>query len=172
MYVFDATPLVYLGKVGRLDLLDVLSEGCLVPGPVHYEVVVEGVEGGHPDARRVERVVEEGVLEVRMVEETDLHARLTENSNLSRADAAVLSLANQVSGTAVVDERYARSVADTEEVPFRGTASLVLILLRDGELAASEARTIVDGLLDAGWYCSPDLYAKICRKIDSLASER
>lgn len=171
MYVFDTTPLIYLGTVERLDLLKLLSRDCLVPGPVHYEAVVEGIERGYPDARRVERVVEEGLLEVRMVEETDLYTRLSENSNLSRADAAVLSLAKQVSGTAVMDERYGRSVADTEDIPTRGTAFLVISLLRDGELTASEARSIIDGLLDAGWYCSPDLYAKIVRKIESLPAE-
>lgn len=172
MYVFDATPLIYLGSVERLDLLGMLSQDCIVPGPVHYEAVVEGIERGYPDARRLERVVDEGILGVRMVEETDLYARLSENSNLSRADAAVLSLARQVPGTAIMDERYGRSVADTEDVSTRGTALLVLSLLRDGELAASEARTIVDDLLDAGWYCSPNLYAKIVRKIESLADER
>lgn len=169
MYVFDATPLIYLGTIERLDLLDVLPGDCLVPGPVHSETVVEGVERGHPDARRIERVVGDGLLEVRMVAETDLYARLSKSSHLSRADAAVLSLAEQTSGTAVVDEHYGRSVADTEDIPTRGTAFVVLSLLRDGKLVAGEARTIVDDLLDAGWYCSPDLYANIVRKIESLS---
>lgn len=170
MYVFDATPLIYLGKIERLDLLDQFSADCFIPGSVHQEVVVRGVERGYPDARRIERTVDEGLLEVRMVKKTDVFDRLIANSNLSRADAAVLSLADQLSGTAVMDERYGRSVADTEGISTRGTAFLVLTLLRDGTLATSDARTVVDNLLDAGWYCSPNLYAKIVRKIESFAN--
>jgi hypothetical protein len=33
---------------------------------------------------------------------------------------------------------------------------------------ASDPRTTIDDMLDAGWYCAPDLYASISRKIDDL----
>lgn len=171
-YVFDATPLVYLAKVERLGPIDALAADCLIPGMVYEEVVAEGLERGYPDARRVERAVEESHFDVREAERTDLFVRLTDNPNLSRADATVLALAEQVSGTAVMDERYGRTVADTEGVPTRGTAHLVVSLVRAGELAPDEARATVDAMLDAGWYCSPDLYARINRKIDALSDER
>lgn len=168
-YVFDATPLVYLAKVERLGPTDALAADCLIPGMVYEEAVAEGLERGYPDARRVERAVEDGHFDVRKAERTDLAIRLIANPNLSRADAAVLALAEQVSGTAVMDERYGRTVADTEGVPTRGTAYLVVSLVRSGELAPDEARATIDAMLDAGWYCSPDLYARISRKIDALA---
>lgn len=168
-YVFDATPLVYLAKVELLELLDALTADCLVPGLVYEEVVVKGLEGGYPDARRIERMIEAGQFEVREVEHTNLFARLADNPKLSQADAAVLALADRASGTAVMDERYGRTVADTEDIPAHGTAYLVVSLVRDDELATDEAQNAIDAMLDAGWYCSPDLYAKISRKIESLS---
>lgn len=55
MRVFDATPLIYLATVERLSLVvDHVSEP-VVPDPVHQEVVEDGIEAGHADARRIER---------------------------------------------------------------------------------------------------------------------
>lgn len=72
MLVLDATPLIFLAAVDRFDLVEVMDEDCVIPEPVHDEVVTEGVEAGYPDARRVERAIEAGTLSVRSVEETEL----------------------------------------------------------------------------------------------------
>lgn len=172
MWVFDATPLVYLATVDRLALLSRLEEPRLVPGQVHHEVVTGGLEGGYPDARRVERAFEEGVLDVVTVEETDTFGRLRGNPNLSEADAAVLACAAERGGTAVMDEAYGRDVAAVEGIETRGTAYLLLTLVRIGEITADVARETLDGILDAGWYCSPDLYAKLVGKLEELQGEK
>ena len=70
---------------------------------------------------------------------------------------------------AVMDEAYGRAIADAEDIPTRGTAYLVLKALREGTIDAEEARDVVDAMVDAGWYCAPDLYAAILRRIDELA---
>jgi hypothetical protein len=28
---------------------------------------------------------------------------------------------------------------------------------------------VIDAMIDEGWYCAPDVYAKIVQKLDSLA---
>jgi hypothetical protein len=42
-------------------------------------------------------------------------------------------------------------------------------LLRDGVITADAAHETIVEMLDAGWYCSPDLYARIRQRIDDLA---
>lgn len=93
MYVFDATPLIYLAKIGRLELLDALPQRCLIPEPVHDEVVTRGLEEDYPDARRLERAVEDGVFEQASVPDTETFDRLRGNDRLSDADASVLAVA-------------------------------------------------------------------------------
>ena len=34
---------------------------------------------------------------------------------------------------------------------------------------AASSRKVIDAMLDAGWYCSPDTYATILGKLDGLA---
>lgn len=169
MLVFDATPLIYLAAVDRLALLEGLDEDCVLPEAVFAEVVTVGIEAGHQDARRIEQAVERGTLRVVAADVTELGSRLDRNQNLTDADAAVLVVADLSGATAVIDERYGRSVAATEGIETVGTVGLVVRAVRAGTLTVGEARDIVDGMIDAGWYCSTDLYAKILRTLDSLA---
>jgi len=168
MLVFDATPLIYLATVERLGVVGLLGQNCVIPEPVYGEVVTVGVEAGHPDARRVELAVEDGVFEVRDVDESELVRRLEGNPNISDADASVIALAAENDGIAILDERYGRTTAETEGVETRGTVWIVLLLVRDGELSAEEAREIVDEMVEAGWYCSTDLYSRIVRKLEEM----
>ncbi|WP_129113457.1 DUF3368 domain-containing protein [Halegenticoccus tardaugens] len=169
MWIFDATPLIYLAKVDRLDPLYDLDGSRAIPEHVYGEVVEAGIEGGHPDARRIERGVEDGLFEVVAVEETALLSRLRRNPNLSEADRAVLACAAANDGVAVMDETYGRDVAATEGITTRGTAYLVLLLVTREAMGVDEARAAIDAMIDEGWYCAPDVYAKIVRKLDSLA---
>lgn len=166
-YVFDASPLVVLATAERLALLSHFEE-CLLPDRVHEEVVLAGREHGYADAHRVARAVDDGLLAVRTVNESDLFGTLGGVEGLSTADAAALALAAQVDGTVVVDEAIGREVAAAEGIHARGTAWLVLCLVRDGTLSAEEGRAVVDELVAAGWYCSTDLYRQIVAKIAGL----
>jgi predicted nucleic acid-binding protein len=168
MWVFDATPLIYLSKAERLELLSHLDAPRVIPQRVYEEVVDGGIEEGYPDARRIEQCVEDGVFEVVGVSEAAFFERLLENENLSDADVSVLAYADSRDGVAVMDETYGRDVAATEGVETRGTAFLVLLLVKDGVIDAEAGREIVDAMLEAGWYCAPDMYAKVVQKLDSV----
>lgn len=171
MLVFDATPLIYLATVDRLDVVATRSDDCIVPTAVHEEVVETGLDQGHADARRVDRAVEAGTFVVRDVQETGLQEGLASNDNLSDADAAVLALAAAESASAVMDEQYGRDVAVAEGIETTGTAALVLDAARSGRLSVAEARTAIDDMVDAGWFCSPRPYSTLLGKLADLESD-
>lgn len=167
-YVLDATPLIYLSKAERLGDCAALDAGLLVPERVYAEVVERGIASDYPDARRVERRVEEDVLAVRSVDADDRFAALARNDALSAADVAVLRLAELVDGTAVMDERAGRETAAVEAIETRGTAFLLCSLVAAGQLTAEAGRETLDAMVDAGWYCSPSLYADVRAKLADL----
>ena len=68
-----------------------------------------------------------------------------------------------------MDETYGRDVATAEGITTRGTAYLVLKLASEGTISVDKARSVIDAIIDEGWYCAPDIYAKIVQKLDSLA---
>ncbi|CCC40196.1 DUF3368 domain-containing protein [Haloquadratum walsbyi] len=168
-WVFDATPLIYLAKVDRLALVQQLDGSCALPERVYEEVVETGLEQGYPDARRIERSVDADRFDIVSVETTPLLSRLQDNSNLSDADVAVLTCADAHDGVAVMDETYGRDVAAAEGITTRGTAYLVLKLASEGAISVDDARTMIDAMIDEGWYCAPDVYTKIIQKLESLA---
>lgn len=168
MWVFDATPLIYLAKVDQLRLASHLDRQCLVPEVVYDEAVTTGIDRGYPDARRIEQCVDDGVFDVVSDGDTSLADRLARNPNLSDADVAVLSCAASVDATAVMDETVGRRVAAVEGIETRGTAYLVLRCAKRSAISVPDARETIDAMIDAGWYCAPDLYAKLVRKLEAV----
>lgn len=138
---------------------------------VYHEVVTRGLEEGCPDARRVERGTEEGILDVVAVDEDETFERLRENPNLNEADAALLASATKRDATAVIDEAYGRDVAAVEGIGTRGTAYVLFLPVKRGKATADEARETLDAMVDAGWYCSPDLYATLVGKLGELSDD-
>jgi predicted nucleic acid-binding protein len=169
MWVFDATPLIYLAKVDQLTLISHLDESCVIPQRVYTEVVDTGIEQGYPDARRIERSVEDDVFSVISVDNGEFFSRVQRNPNLSDADVAILACAFAHDGVAVMDETYGRDVASTEGITTRGTAYLVLYLASQNVINVEKARTVIDTMVEKGWYCSPSMYAKIVQKLDSFS---
>ena len=169
-WVFDATPLIYLAKAERLDVIETLDEPRLVPEAVHHEVVTAGVERGYDDTRRIERAVEDGLVDVVAVDTDDspVATRLARHPGLSDADIAVLACADARNAVAVIDEPAGRSAAEVENVETRGSAYLVLAAMMDGALSTAEGRDAVDAMIDHGWYVAPDVYTKTVGKLESF----
>lgn len=167
-WVFDATPLIYLAKAERLGIIETLEEPRLVPNRVYSEVVTDGIEEGYTDARRIERHVEAGLLDVVDVEESPIVRRLERNPDLSDADIAVLACADEQDAIAVLDEAAGRSVAEVEGIETRGTGFIVLSAVSRGEITRSEGREAIDTMVESGWYVAPELYGKILAKLESF----
>ncbi|WP_345781273.1 DUF3368 domain-containing protein [Natronobeatus ordinarius] len=94
--------------------------------------------------------------------------QLQQNPNLSDADVAVLECAVSRDAIAVMDEAYGRTAAEVEGIETRGTAYIVLLCAKHEDISVSKAREIVDSMIEAGWYCAPDLYTKLVRKLESF----
>ena len=169
-WVLDATPLIYLAKAERLDVIETLDEPRIVPEAVHHEVVTAGVERGYDDARRIERAVEDGLVDVVAVNTDDSSAatRLRRHPGLNDADVAVLACADARDGVAVMDESAGRSAAEVEDIETGGATYLVLAAVTDGALSTAEGRDAVDAMIDHGWYVAPDVYMKIVGKLESF----
>ncbi len=168
MWVFDATPLIYFAKVNQLQLVSTLEGQCYLPQQVHSEVVTTGLEKGYTDARRIEQYIDTGLFEVVSVDDSQLVSRLQQNPNVSDADVAVLGCAASCDGIAVMDEAYGRTAAGIEGIETRGTAYIVLLCAKHEDISVSKAREIIDSMIEEGWYCTPNLYTKLVRKLESF----
>ncbi len=167
VYVFDSTPLIYLGKVRLLEKVKRLFTRNIIPASVYEEVVEEGKRRGEADAFYVQKLVEEHIFEVYSAPKRI--SPFLENTALDNADRDVLTIAQELGGRAILDEEKARTVAEIVGIPKGGSLFLLLTLVRKKIITAPEARELIEAIIEAGWYCSTAQYASIVRELERLS---
>ena len=150
----DASPLIYLTKIGELRLLRQYDE-VLAPPEVIAEVE-RGLESGHPEALEVRKLVEDGSLQIRKA------GRPRTEWALDRGEAAVLALALSLRVDEVVpDDRAAIGVAKYLGLKPVSVPFLLLRERRAGRMTQSAFEAALRRLLTAGYYLSPELHHRL-----------
>lgn len=152
--VVNASPLILLGRIERLDLLR-LAGRTIVPQAVIDEVAAK--DAGHVLGRE---------LAIRLWLEKAPLAELSPGIpglSLGKGESAVLHFALELGATAVLDDRRARACAIQPGVAVIGTLGLVVRARRQGLLPA--VRPVLDGLASAGMFLSPRTRSDVLRLI-------
>jgi len=127
--VSNATPLIYLAKAGRIDLLKKVFGEVFIPEEVKVEVVDKGKQLDEKDAYVVEKAIAEGWLRVLPTEQMKVPMRL------HKGEVAVLSLAKKLRLRLVLlDEVSARSAARLMGLTPRGTVFVLLKALEKRQI--------------------------------------
>ncbi len=141
----NASPLIFLARGKRLDLLQAAGEEIVVPADVAREVRQRGPSD--PTAQAL------ATTPWLMVVESGEVPSLIQTWDLGPGESAVLSWGYANPGTEIiVDDRAARRCAKALGVPARGTLGLVLAAKRNGVIAA--ARPVLNDLRQSGMYLS------------------
>lgn len=156
--VFDATPLIFLARVGFLAESLKLFSASLIAETVKEEVIDTGRTVGAPETAELESLIAKDRLAVERVPRTPLGSRLEANPRLSLGDRDSLVLASERSARLMADDAAVRSVASQLGVRLGGTLFVLDGLTDRGTLSPTEAVEVLDRLVDAGWYCSARLY--------------
>jgi len=139
-WVVNASPLIALARIGRLDLLVGADRDLLVPTAVVREVMA----GGEADPARQALVAGFAAPQI----EVAVDARVGE-WGLGAGETAVLSLALERRARAVVDDRDARRAAGALGIPAVGTLGVVIRARGEGRIASAAA--VIRELRGAGF---------------------
>ncbi len=148
LWVVNASPLILLGKIGRVSLLGALADELVVPEAVAREIGAK---------REGERILAEiaSLPGARLGPEVPISPDLTA-WNLGRGESQVLALAATLSSSrAVLDDLEARRCAQSLGLPLIGTLGVVLRAKRRGLLKS--ARPVIEHLRSVGLYASDQL---------------
>jgi predicted nucleic acid-binding protein len=147
-WVVNASPLIALGKIGRLDLLVALADELVVPEAVAAEVRRFTDEAG--------AVLGDPAYRIANVDPDPIVMQW----GLGEGETAVLSLAKRSgSHTAVVDDLAARRCASAVGIATRGTLGVILLARSRGIIPSVEG--VLRQLHGAGLYLSPRLLADV-----------
>ncbi len=137
--IFDATPLIYLGKVNLIENVKHFPEDKYVTKSVYREVVEEGKKGGRPEAILIENLVKSEIIELKTPTDKRYISHLRENPKIHEGDVDVLALAYELDGVALMDDEEARGMAEIEGIEHHGTIYLLFRMVKTKLLTKDEA---------------------------------
>jgi predicted nucleic acid-binding protein len=141
--VCNATPLIALARIGRLELLRLAFRQLIIPETVYDEVVVKG--GSKPGVAEVQHA---DWIQVRRVQNRQRVEEL--GRFLGRGETEAIILAREVAAARVLlDDRRARLVAQQEGLNVVGTLGVLKYLKAHGDLDV--LRPLFDALRGAGF---------------------
>ena len=170
--VFNATPLIYLTKVGLSKIFEELKDEKLTSPSVKREVADEGKRKGVADAIILDKLFLKGVFKIVELKDKGFLGSLLQTRGLHIADAEVLTIAKEQRGTAIIDDEVARKTAKIYGISYAGTPYILAKAVSEEIVTKEKAKQAINEMVYAGWRCSIETYAKIMETIEKLAKNR
>jgi len=167
----DATPLIYLARIGRIQLLKNLFQHIQVPNEVKVEVVDRGKEKNYPDAYVIEEAFNEGWITLgNLTRNNEKKASiLVEAAGIDIGEAEAIMLTRQkAEETILMDQAHARTVARQFGLKPKGTLYLIVVSARRGMLSKQDAKEDLSRLVEANFRISTKIYDTTLRAIEKL----
>ncbi|KXA99253.1 hypothetical protein AKJ42_03495 [candidate division MSBL1 archaeon SCGC-AAA261C02] len=159
MIVSNATPLIYLSKIGKLGLLKRVFGEVYIPEEVKREAVDRGKELKKGDTLVIEKAIEDGWLKVSKAEPIESPIEL------EPGETAAISLAKKLGGQEVlIDEVSARTAARLLGLKPKGTVLVLLKTLEEGEMNLDEFLETMNDLVEHGFRLREEVYIEAIRK--------
>jgi predicted nucleic acid-binding protein len=165
--VSNSSPLIWLAKINRLNLLKTLYGEVLIP----RRVCTETTMGESADSILIKRAVEEGWIEV-SEEEAKEASELVQVSGIHLGEAEAILLARKMSLNILIDEREASATARIFGVRPIGTIAVLLLALTEDQLTLNEFKDCLDLLIASGFWLTVDVYKRALDQAHERADER
>ena len=170
--VFNATPLIYLIKIGLSKIFEQLKDEKLTSLSVKREVVDEGKRKGVADAIILDKIFLKGVFKIVEPKDKNFLESLLQTRGLHMTDAEVLTITKEHGGIAIIDDEVARKTAKIYGISYAGTPYILAKAVSEEIITREKAKQAVNEIVFAGWRCSIETYAKIMETIEKLWKSR
>ena len=159
--VVNATPLIALSLINRLELLRQLFDRVIVPTAVYQEVATQGAN--MPGAMEL---ASSSWIEVQMPKTSPTIEPML--MGLDVGELQVLLLANEIKPDwVIIDERLARRVAGVMGLPIKGTVGVLLAAFHSGYLSKIDVMEGVQQMVVQGIRLSPKVINWLENNLDN-----
>ena len=150
VWVCNASPIILLSKAESLFLLTELADKVIIPNGVKQEL-----------SKKIDNRIQDVLShkKVKMVKLRKVNPKVLE-WGLGKGESEVISLALENSAYEVMlDDRLGRKCAISLSIKVRGTVGIIILAKRKGLL--SEARPVIQRLIDSGIYFSDEWLSNV-----------
>ena len=168
--VSNSSPLIYLAKVSRLNLLKKVYGKVWIPEAVFDEAITQGKILKITDAAILEEAVGRWIFKERIKPETDSkYAFLDENDRIGQGEKQALRLCKQLNADIfIVDDKEARRVARILKIRPMGTCGILILAFRKGLISATEVEQILGDLIEAKFRIDSTVYRLVIKELKHL----
>lgn len=160
MVVVDASALIPLAWIGRLDLISETFEDVHTTEAVRDEVLTEGKRGT--------TALRDFLDDVTIHSRASKAAEMADLEGIAVADASVIMLADDRSAALLANDKGLIEVARTQGIDCRWVTTLLLQATDEGTLSSVEAGELLHDLVANGMNLHPTVYARVRRELMEL----
>ena len=154
--ICNATPLICLGKIGKLELLKKLFGSVNITNAVKEEVLIEEKEG----FISIANAIREGWIKI-------IDSKKDSYLGLGKGENSSINLAKEKNDKLIIDDYLAIKVANEFNIETIRTTSLILMAFRKNFMTKKEVISIINKIIENGYYISPKHYAALLSKLSS-----
>lgn len=170
MGVCDSGPLIYLSRIGQIELLSKLFGSVIIPASIYKETVEEAKILKKPGASAIESALRDGWIEVNQLSasEVELIKKLAESESIQVEDAEVLYLAKKRSTKLITNDKWLVKIARSLGTDTVWTTTLTHMAVKKRILSRNEGRETLRKLVLAGLYIRSDVYDGILSALEEI----
>lgn len=161
MIVSNASPIIYFGKQGKLDILKKCFKEVLIPKEVYDEIICK--KESH-EVIALEKAINENWIKIKKTKILNI----LNTKNLGKGEKEAISLAYKNKTILLLDDDSAKAYASILNIESRGSLYILFISCKKHIIKKEEAKNIFENMIRDGFYVSTDLYAEFFRLLEDV----
>jgi uncharacterized protein len=169
--VSNTSPIIWLAKIGKLDLLKDMFGVVLISEESYKEAVEVGLREGYSDALVIKDACDQGWVRVERLagEQVALCQKIMRHSfELHEGEVQAIVLAREIGKDTLLlmDDSSGRAFAETWGLKVKGVLYVIITAMRNELLDKAEAKEALLNLVRKGFRIEPKFLAKIIQEIE------
>lgn len=162
MIISNTSPLIYLSKIGKLEILKRLFSKVIIPKQV-YDEIMKGKKENYVDAFSIEHAINYKWIVVKDI--------VIKNTifEIHEGELAVIELAKKLKPEMVLlDDRTARTISEGLGFNTKGTLYVLLKAFKKKFISKKELIDLINQLVYSGFRISQEVYIRVLKEIERL----